>query len=453
MRKPLSLKIGISGVRGIVGESLTPQLVTAFSAAFGAHAGAGPIAIGTDSRPSREMVKQAAIAGLLSVGCAPVDLGIVPVPALQLYVRQSGAFGGICVTASHNPIEWNALKFFGPDGILLRPNQAMELTDLYHQGVYPRVAYRDLAEVKEDGTAAARHHRSVLAAVDVERISSRRFRVVVDCCNGAASRSTPAFLRSLGCEVTELYTDPDQPFPHNPEPLPENIGVLCARVREVGADIGFVQDADADRLAVVNEKGEPLGEECTLALSVRHMLQKQVGPVVVNVSTSRMVDDVAEEFGVPVYRTRVGEVNVVEKMLDVGARVGGEGNGGVIVPAINPCRDSFVGMALLLESLAQERCTISQLRARIPQYAIVKEKVEVSAREIAPALRRLQVAYHGEMLDLTDGVKVMWQDRWVQARGSNTEPIIRVTAEAPTEAEARELVDDTLRKLKAGARA
>ncbi|MGC8667484.1 MAG: phosphoglucosamine mutase [Chthonomonadales bacterium] len=448
MRKPLSLKIGISGVRGVVGDSLTPQLVTAFSAAFGAHVGAGPIAIGTDSRPSREMVKQAVIAGLLSVGCAPVDLGIVPVPALQLYVRQSGAFGGICITASHNPIEWNALKFFGPDGILLRPNQAVELTDLYHQGVYPRVAYKDLADVRVDGTAALRHHRAVQAAVDLERIRARRFRVVVDCCNGAASRSTPAFLRNLGCEVTELYTDPDKPFPHNPEPLPENIGALCTRVKEIGADIGFVQDADADRLAVVNEKGEPLGEECTLALAVRHMLRKRVGPVVVNVSTSRMVDDVAAEFGVPVYRTRVGEINVVEKMFEVDAQVGGEGNGGVIVPAINPCRDSFVGMALILESLAEEECTISQLRARIPEYAIVKAKADFAAREIGPALKRFQEAYRGERLDLTDGVKVVWDDRWVQARGSNTEPIIRVTAEAPDEEGARKLVDEALARLR-----
>ncbi len=450
MRRPLSLKIGISGVRGVVGDSLTPQLVTAFSAAFGAHVGAGPIVIGTDSRPSRDMVKQAAIAGLMSVGCAPIDLGIVPVPALQLYVRQSGAFGGICITASHNPIEWNALKFFGPDGILLRPNQAVELTDLYHQGVYPRVTYRDLTDVKEDHTAAVRHHRAVLSAVDVERIRARRFRVVVDCCNGAASRSTPAFLRSLGCDVVEMFTDPEQPFPHNPEPLPENIGALCNRVKEVGAHIGFVQDADADRLAVVNEQGEPLGEECTLALVVRHMLRKQVGPVVVNVSTSRMVDDVAAEFGAPVYRTRVGEVNVVEKMLEVNAQVGGEGNGGVIVPAINPCRDSFVGMAFLLESLAHEGCSISQLRSRIPEYVIVKEKVDVSAREIAPALRRFQEAYRGERLDLTDGVKVMWEDRWVQARGSNTEPIIRVTAEAPTEELARQLAAEAIARLQVG---
>ncbi len=440
MTNPMSLKIGISGVRGIVGESLTPQLVTSFASAFGNYCGAGPILIGTDNRPSREMIKQAAMAGLLSVGCTPVDVGIVPLPALMLHVRRAGAFGGICISASHNPIEWNALKFIGPDGIALRPNQAAELTDLYHQGVYTRVPAHEIADPRSDGSTVTLHREAVLRAVDAGRIRARRFKVAVDCVNGAASKATPAFLRELGCDVFELYTNPDEPFPHNPEPHPENIGELCRLVCETGADLGLAQDADADRLAIVNEKGEPLGEDCTVTLVVRHWLERKPGPVVVNVSTSRMVDDIAAQFGCPVYRTRVGEVHVVERMIECRAEVGGEGTGGVIVPSINPCRDSFVGMALLLEALAQAGTTVSALRARIPSYAMVRERLLCKARDIAPSLRLLQNLYRGETLDFTDGVKVVWPDRWLHARPSTTEPIIRLIAEAPAEPVARALL-------------
>lgn len=435
-------------MRGVVGESFSPQLVTSFAAAFGSYCGAGPIIIGTDSRPSREMVKQAVIAGLMSVGCQPVDLGIVPVPALMLHVRSTGAFGGICISASHNPIQWNALKFVASDGIVLRPSQSAELTDLYHQGVYPRVSGPEIAQARCDDSALARHRDAVLAAVDVEAIRARKFRVAVDCVNGAASEASPQFLRALGCDVICLNTDTDQPFPHDPEPLPENITDICELVRTSGADIGFAQDADADRLAVVDQDGVPLGEDCTVALAIRHVLASDPGPVVVNVSTSRMVDDVAAQYGCPVFRSRVGEVNVVERMLECHSRIGGEGNGGVIMPKVNPCRDSFVGMALLLEALAREEITISQMRDKVPAYAMVKEKVPCPAREIAPALRRVAYEFRDAQIDRTDGLKIVWPDRWVQARGSNTEPIIRVNAEAPTEADARALVLRTLECIK-----
>lgn len=440
MRRSLALKIGISGVRGIVGEALTPQLVTSFAAAFGTHIGAGPVLVGTDSRPSRDMVKQAATAGLLSVGCAPVDLGILPVPSLQHHIRHVGALGGICVTASHNPIEWNALKFFGADGILLRPRQAAELTDLYHQGSYPRVGGPELSAIRCDATAIAAHRATVLASVDVEAIRRRRFRVAVDCCNGAASVATLEFLRELGCEVVSIYTNPDEPFPHNPEPVPANIGDLCRLVRDSGADIGFVQDADADRLSTVLAGGEPMGEEATLAVATRHFLARTQCPVAVNVSTSRMIDDVAAERGCRVVRARVGEVNVVEKMIESGARIGGEGNGGIISLGVNPCRDSFVGMSLILEAMALEEAGIADLRSRIPSYAFVKDKISVPSHQVATSLRRFQDAHRGDLVDLTDGIKVIWSNRWLHVRSSNTEPIIRVIAEAPEPEEARSLV-------------
>jgi phosphomannomutase len=448
MRKPLSLKIGISGVRGIVGESLTPGLVTSFAAAFGTYCGRGPVLIGTDTRPSREMVTQAAVAGLLSVGSTPVILGVVPVPSLQHHVRVVGARGGICVTASHNPMEWNALKFFGPDGIVLRPNQFAELRDLYHQGVYPRVPSDQIPAETEDESAAARHRDTVLKAVDVEAIRARKFKVVVDSCNGAASRASPAFLRSLGCEVVELYTDPGSPFPRDPEPVAQNLTALCRRVKESEADAGFALDADGDRLALVDEEGRPLGEDCTVALAVYHFLRRERSPVVVSMSTSRMVEDIASPLGCPVLRSKVGEINVIERMVECGARIGGEGNGGVIAMDINPCRDSFVGMALILEALSRDVTSLRRLRDRLPRYAIVKEKLPCRARHIASMLRLIRHLYRDEILDLEDGVKISWSDRWLHVRGSNTEPILRIAAEAPTEAEARSLVGNVLEYLR-----
>ncbi len=447
MPPSLSLKIGVSGVRGIVGESLSPQLVVSFAAAFGSYCGAGPILIGSDTRPSREMLRHAVVAGLLSVGSTPVDVGIVPVPALMLHIREVGAYGGICISASHNPIEWNALKFIANDGIVLRPNQARELTDLYHQGVYPRVGNQDMAEARVDTTTLARHRMAIARSVQTGPIAARRFKVVIDCCNGAASQATPQFLKMLGCEVHELYTDVNSLFPHNPEPLPANIGDLCEMVRQTGADVGFAQDADADRLAIVDERGDPLGEDATVALAIRHWLKKRPGPVVVNLSTSRMIDDIAAQFGVPVHRSPVGEVNVVEAMIRHGAEIGGEGNGGVILAPVNPCRDSFVGMALILEALAEEGGTLSEMRSRIPRYAMIHEKLLCRARDIAPSLRLVKKLWKDHPMDLTDGVKVNWPDRWIQARPSNTEPVIRLDAEAPTESEARSLINEALECL------
>jgi phosphomannomutase len=443
----LSLKISASGVRGVVGESLTPQLVISFAAAFGNYCGAGPIMIGTDTRPTREMLKQATIAGLLSVGCTPIDLGIVPVPCLMHHIRQTHSFGGICISASHNPIEWNALKFIGPDGIVLRPNQAAELTDLYHQGVYTRVGAQEIPDIREDDTAVLAHRDAVLQVVSTAAIRARRFKVVADCCNGAASQATPAFLEALGCEVIPLFTNPAESFPHDPEPHPENLSRLCEVVREAGADIGFAQDADADRLAIVDEAGRPLGEDCSLALSVLHWLRGHAGPVVVNMSTSRMVDDVAARFGCPVYRTRVGEVHVVERMLECRAVIGGEGNGGVILPSVNPCRDSFVGVALVLDALAESGAKISELHATLPRYSMVRQKLFCDGRDVAPSLRLLQNLFRDASLDFTDGLKALWPDRWLQARPSNTEPVLRLIAEAPTEPEARTLVYQALECL------
>jgi phosphomannomutase len=445
------LKIGPSGVRGVIGESLTPQLVTSFAAAFGTYCGAGPILIGTDTRSSGEMVKQAAIAGLLSVGCTPVDVGIVPVPALMFHVREAGAFGGISVSGSHGSLAWNALRFISSEGLALRANQAAELTDLYHQGFYPRVRALDMSDVRTDTTSCTRHLAAVTRAVDLERVRARRFTVATDPGGGAASVPTLRLLEALGCNVVSVNAGADAAVPARPERDEASLAELGDLVRRSGADVGFAQDADANRLFVVDEDGIPLGPDATVVLVVQRWLERKAGPVVVNVSTSRMVDDVAARFECPVYRSSVGEAHLIEAMKEHGAEVGGEGDGGAIVLPVNPCRDSFAAMALILESMAASERSVGALRAQVPRYSMVRERLLCSARDVAPALRLIRSLFGGAQIDLTDGVKVTWRDRWLLARPSATEPVIRLAAEAPAEAEARSLVNRVLEVLSPGA--
>jgi phosphomannomutase len=447
--QPRSLKIGPSGVRGVIGESLTPQLVTGFAAAFGTYCGAGPILVGTDTRPSGEMVKRAAIAGLLSVGCTPVDVGVVPVPALMLHVREAGAFGGIAVSESHGPLEWTALRFISSEGLTLRANQAAELTDLYHQGSYPRVRAADMSEVGTDTTSSSRHLRAIEGAVDVESIRRKGLTVAVDPRGGTCAAPTRGLLEGLGCEVVSGQEE-EEACPANPEPTDEVLARLGERVRRAGADVGFAQDADGDRLVVVDEGGASLGPDATVVLVVQRWLARRPGPVVVTVATSRMVDDVAARLDCPVHRSRVGEAHVIEAMKERQAEVGGEGDGGVIVLPVNPCRDSFTAMALILESMAASGQSVSALRAEIPHYAMVRERLLCPPRDIAPSLRVVEGLFPGEQIDLTDGVKVIWPDRWLLARPSASGPVIRLAAEGPTEAEARSLVNRVLEVLSPG---
>jgi phosphomannomutase len=451
MSQPLSLKIGPFGVRGVIGESLTPQLVTGFAAAFGTYCGAGPILVGTDTRPSAEMVKQAAIAGLLSVGCTPIDVAVVPVPALMLHVREAGAFGGIYVGGSDSSPEWSALKFISSDGLSLRPNQAAELTDLYHQGVYPRVRALDMSDVRSDATTVARHLRAVTKAVDVERIRARHCRVAVDPRGGAASVPTRRLLEALGCGVVAVDGAADIPFPARPELEESSLEELRGLVGRSGADIGFAQDTDGDRLAIVDETGRLLEADMALVLVAQRWLERRPAPVVASASTSRMIDDVAARFGCAVHRSRVGEASVLEAMIEQGADVGGESDGGVIVRPINPCRDGFAAIAVILEAMAVSGNTVGALRDRVPRYAAIREQLQCPARDIAPSLRLIKSLFGGEQFDLTDGVKVTWPDRWLLARASATEPAIAIAAEAPTEAEARLLVNRVLEVLSPGA--
>jgi phosphomannomutase len=397
------------------------------------------------------MVKQAAIAGLLSVGCTPVDAGVVPVPALMFHVREAGALGGISVSGSHGSLEWNALRFIDAEGLSLRANQAAELTDLYHQGVYPRVRAEDMSEVRTDTTSVSRHLRAVTEVIDVERIRAARFKGAVDPRGGAASVPVLTLLDALGCDVVAVHAGADARCLPNPEPDEASLAEFGDLVRSSGAHVGFVQDTDADRLAILDERGAPLGTDATVALVVRRWLERKAGPVVTNVSTSRVVDDVAASFGCSVYRSRVGEAHVVEAMKLRGAEVGGEGDGGAILLPVNPCRDSFVAMALVLEAMAASERSVAELRAQAPHYVMVRERLLCSARDVVPSLRLVRDLFSGEQLDFTDGVKVTWPDRWLLVRPSATEPVIRLEAEAPEETEARTLVNRVLEVLSPGA--
>ncbi len=443
MNRATSLKISVSGVRGVVGESLTPQLVAKFAQAFGTYLGRGEVIVGQDSRQSGTMVKKAVLSGLLSVGCKPVEVGICPIPSIQVFTKQAKAMGAIVVTASHNPKEWNGLKFLNKEGLFLNYHQVEEFLDIYHQGEFS-LADVDKYRIPEYEEKPTEHHaKKLLSYLNVDSIAKGRFKVAIDCCNGAGAVLAPWLLERLGCQPVLLNCVPDGRFAHHPEPLPENIAEVCRVVVENKADVGFVQDADADRLAVVNEKGEPLGEEMTLVLATKHVLSQKSGPVVINLSTSQAIDDIAAGYGVPVIRTKIGEINVVEAILSLEEKpaIGGEGNGGVILPDIHPCRDSFTAMGLILEYMAASGKTVSELQNELPRYFMIKDRIDKTREESYRLIKELRKKYtdKGE-ISLVDGMKIVFSDYWVHIRPSNTEPIVRLIVEAPRKAKAEEMV-------------
>ena len=449
MRAIPTLKISISGVRGVIGESLTPALLTRFAQAFGTYVGSGTIVLGRDPRTSGEMVKQAVVAGLLSSGCRLIDIGMCPVPTIQLLVRHYRAHGGIAITASHNPAEWNALKFIGPGGFFLNTGQARELLDIYHQGGYTKVASAEIREVEEASGATDLHIQKILDALGPLPQSEKQLCVVLDACNGAGSLVGPKLLEALGAKVIPINVTPNGLFPRPAEPLAENLGDLCAAVKKHQANIGFAQDMDADRLAIVSEDGTPIGEDYTLVLTTLYVLGKAPGPVVANLSTTSALQEVASRFNCPLFLTKIGEVNVTEEMQKQNAVIGGEGNGGVIYPRINFARDSLAGMALVLHLLAETGQTITELVNSFPRFSLIKEKLVCPSNKIAAVLRMLHHEYADYPMDVRDGVKVMLPGGWFLVRGSNTEPIIRVIAEAEREADAKGIVAGVYAKVQA----
>jgi len=442
-----TLMVSVSGVRGLVGTDLTPEVIARWAAAFGTWAKTGKgksrVVLGRDARTSGPMFASAATAGLNSVGCDVIDVGLVATPTVQLAVEHHRAAGGIMLTASHNPIEWNALKFVGPDGIFLDTAAGSRVRDLAAGDSLPRATYDVIGAVEADADAIARHLTSVLAlrGVDVKAIRRRRFRVALDTVRGAGGAVMPQLLERLGCRVTAINLETDGLFPRPPEPVPENLKALGALVRRKKADIGIAVDPDVDRLAIVDEKGRPIGEDYTLAFAVRAVRPSSRQTVVCNLSTSLVVEDAAKEFGAKVVRAPVGEAHVARKMIALKAVIGGEGNGGVMYPALHVGRDAPVALALVLALLARERVTVSELVARAPRYTIVKAKVPRGPR-LEPVYEGLRRGFPGAAVDTQDGLRLAWPDRWLHVRPSGTEPIIRLIAEAPSGADADQLIEE-----------
>ncbi len=454
-----TLMISVSGMRGLVGTDLTPELVARHAAAFGswvresrAEGGRSSVVIGRDARTSGPMFTRAAVAGLMSVGVDPIEVGVVPTPTVQMAVEHHRAGGGLILTASHNPIEWNALKFVGPDGIFLDAVSGSRVRALAEQGP-PRQGWNGLGQVREDREAIARHLDAILALsmIDVTAIRRRRFHVALDCVRGAGATAIPPLLERLGCRMSGINLEADGVFPRPPEPVPENLGDLGRLVRQSGAVVGLAVDPDVDRLALVDEAGQPIGEDYTLAFAIRAVLDRRstVGQgdtkakpptVVANLSTSLVVEDAARNAGARFVRAPVGEANVARAIRDEGAVIGGEGNGGVMFPALHIGRDAPLGVALILHLLATTGVTVSALVADSPRYSIVKAKGPRGS-ELRPMYDRLRMKFQDAEADERDGLRLSWKDRWLHVRPSGTEPIVRLIAEAPTLNDAERLVD------------
>ena len=433
------LIVSVSGLRGVVGSDLTPAVVADFCAAYGSGLDGGRVIVSRDGRTTGEMVAHAAVAGLLSAGCTPVTVGVAATPTVGVLVRHLKAAGAIQVTASHNPPEWNGLKPFAADGTILGPDEATALADRFRSRDIPLADWSQIRTTESYDDPHQPHLEQVLGQIDADAVRSHCFRVVLDANHGSGSRLGRRLLEALGCEVTLLGGEPDGRFDHLPEPLRENLGGLCRAVTERGADVGFAVDPDADRLAVVDETGRYLGEENTLALVAEHVLATKKGPVVVNCSTSRAIQDLAERNGCPFYRSKVGEANVVAVMKQRRAVLGGEGNGGVIDPRVGYVRDSMIGMALILELLAQHPEPLSHVAGRLPVYVIVKDKIACTAEGVSAFYRALRGRFADATEDRTDGLRLDWPDRWLHVRPSNTEPIVRIIAEGPDEQSATAL--------------
>src|SRR6266550_1988266 len=445
-----ALMIGISGMRGTIGGSLTPIVVGNMAMAFSTwlRQNRKPVngrffrlIFGRDSRPSGSWVRDAAAAAIVASGVELIDLDIVTTPGVAMMVKHLAADGGIIATASHNPIQWNGLKFLNSDAVAPPPEDANEIKKLYENGAAYYAPVENLLPPKRNTETHALHVKRVTDHVDVLGISTKRFKVVLDSVNGAGCVATATLLSKLGCQLIHINNIPNGLFPHEPEPTEKNLVTLCEEVRRQKAHVGFAQDPDGDRLAIVDETGRYIGEEYSLVLASKLILSKKPGIAVANLSSSRMLDDVAAQHGGKVVRTAVGETNVVQGMLQNNAIIGGEGNGGVIDTRIVPGRDSLVGMAFVLQLMAERNKTISQLVAEIPRYEIVKTKFECKREDANRAVEALKEEFASEKIDTQDGLRIDWERSWVHARPSNTEPIMRIIAEAPTGEEANSRVE------------
>jgi len=439
------LKIGISGVRGIVGETLTPELVVSFACAFATNVESGTILIARDTRASGRMLSAAVRSALLSCGCRVVDLGVCPTPVLQFETGRSAAAGAIAITASHNRAEWNALKFINADGVALSFEEAEEVLDIYHQRDFVRAPWDKLGTLEDAHGVEERYLDALVDFLDQPAIAAASLRVVVDTCNGATCTIVRHLMDRLGVEAVLINDQPNGLFPHDPEPTPANMEQVASVMVPLKADVGFVLTSDGDRVAVVAETGDALSEEYTLLVVADHTLSRKAGTVVTNLSTTAALEDIAGNYGGRVVRARVGQGHVVRKSLEENAVLAGEGSGGVALCDFQPAFDALATMGMVLEMLAKRDKRVSEIVASFPRYTMIKQKIPCPPEISYAVVEEVVSGFEPEALDVTDGVRYADADGWVHVRSSATEPLIRIIAESRTAEKAQDLADKARR--------
>ncbi len=427
-----TLMVSVSGIRGIVGNGLDPQTIIKYTSAYADFCGKGKIVIGSDGRISGEMVSKLVIGTLLAKGNDVIDIGICPTPTVLFNVKNLKAVGGIQISASHNPNEWNALKLLNKNGEFMSPEENKQMLSNLEFAVSNYSAWNKLGKFTSYTKGLDSHIDAVLKIpfINIPKIRKRKFKVLLDCVNGAGSYSMPKLLERLGCKVIELNCSKSGIFPRLPEPIPENLKSTMLAVKKFKADLGIVVDPDVDRLVLITDKGEPFSEENTITQAAKFWLAKKKGNVVVNLSTTRAVDDVANEYGCTVFRSPVGEANVVKKMKEVKAVIGGEGSGGIILPKAVFGRDSLTGTVIMLQHLLEFGGTMTELKNSLPQYYIAKKKIEIGNKNPDEVITKLIIKYGNQKINTEDGLRIDFADHWVHFRKSNTEPIIRCIVEA-----------------------
>ncbi len=438
-----TLMVSVSGIRGIIGSGLEPETLVKYTSAFADFCGKGKIVVGRDGRISGDMVKSIVFGTLMAKGMDVIDIGITPTPTVLFNVLKHKALGGISLSASHNPNEWNALKLINADGEFMTPEQNKQMLSLVSDKPVNYVKWDQLGKLIYDENGLKNHIESVFNFnfLEIEKIKNKKFKVLVDCVNGAGSYVMPELLRKFGCDVIEMNCEKNGIFPRLAEPLPENLTETMAAVVKNNADLGIVVDPDVDRLVLITEKGEPFSEEYTIAQAVKFILKKEKGNVVVNLSTTRAVDDIAKENDCDIFKSPVGEANVVKKMKEVNAVIGGEGSGGVIYPKLVFGRDALTGTAITLQHLSDFGGTLSELKATLPKYFITKRKIELNNLDPDIVLKKLIEKYNGEIINTEDGLRIDFAEYWVHFRKSNTEPILRCIVEAKSEEIAHEKIN------------
>ena len=434
----------ISGMRGIIGESLDPHLLLKMGMAFGQYIGKGPVIVGGDTRRSYDMVRDAVVSGLLSVGTDVIDIGRVLTPTVQHMIRHYSAKGGVVISASHNPIEWNGLKFMNHQGSFLTPEEYISFENICHQETFPLKSWKNVGETTTVTDAIETHIDTILSTIDTKAIQKSRLNVIIDPNNGAGALAVPILFEKLGISYEIINKEPNGNFAHNPEPRSEYLGELSERLKHGHFDIGFAQDADADRLVILDEKGQFIGEDYSLGFCMDYILSKessQEDSVVVNLSTSLLIEKIAQKYGVKTHYTKVGETNVTQGIRHTNAIAGGEGNGGIIYPKVGFGRDSLVGIVLALSFIAERSKTVSEIVSEYPSYVMIKDKIGVTTRsDLNTLLESVKSHFSGCLINTEDGVKVSLDNSWLHIRPSNTEPIVRIYAEADSMDNAKDII-------------